>query len=99
MRWQGQQVGLDDPNALPGMERASAIAGLLRTVENPGFARVRFHEELARSALNRVPDGSHMPFAWAIDPDRGCTHAWLDLHPDRRAEGCSRLTPGIRPSR
>lgn len=92
MRWQGQRVGLDDPNALPGMERTSAIAGLLCTVETPEFAGVRFHEVLAKSALNRVPDGSHMPFAWTVNPYRGCTHAcvycfargthaWLDLDP------------------
>jgi DNA repair photolyase len=92
MRWSGQQVGRDDTNALPGMERTSAIAGLLRTVETPEFAGVRFHEVLAKSALNRVPDGSQMPFEWTINPYRGCTHAcvycfargthaWLDLDP------------------
>ena len=103
MRWSGQGIGEEDPNALPGMERVAPIAGLLRTVdggdvdgmrtvETPEFAGVRFHEVLARSALNKVPEASSMPFRWTINPYRGCTHAcvycyarsthaWLDLDP------------------
>ncbi len=34
-----------------------------------------FHEVLSKSALNRVPGGSRMPFAWTINPYRGCSHA------------------------
>lgn len=33
-----------------------------------------FHEVLAKSALNHVPGGSAMPFAWTINPYRGCSH-------------------------
>jgi len=37
---------------------------------------MRFHEVLARSALNHVPGSSkRMPFAWTINPYRGCQHA------------------------
>ena len=90
MRWSGQKIGNDDANALPGLEQTSAIAGLLRVVETPEFAGVRFHEVLAKSALSRVPESSAMPFRWTINPYRGCTHAcvycfarpshaWLDL--------------------
>lgn len=91
VRWQGQAVAADGGQAaeLPGLGR---IAGLQRTVTTPEFAGVRFHEVLARSALNRVPGGSAMPFGWTVNPYRGCTHAcvycfargthsWLELDP------------------
>jgi DNA repair photolyase len=35
----------------------------------------RFYEVRAKSALNRVPDRSRMPFRWTINPYRGCSHA------------------------
>lgn len=72
MRWQGQQLGETDENALPGMER---LDGLVRSVTTPEFAGVTFHEVLCRSALNRVAAGSRMPFEWTINPYRGCSHA------------------------
>jgi DNA repair photolyase len=71
MRWQGQELGTDDPAALPGLGR---LAGLVRSVRTPEFAGVTFHEVHARSALNRVPGGSPMPFAWTVNPYRGCSH-------------------------
>ena len=36
---------------------------------------MRFHEVRTKSALNRVPGGSRLPFDWTINPYRGCTHA------------------------
>src|SRR4051794_8638185 len=36
---------------------------------------IRFYEVRAKSALNRVPKASQMPFRWTINPYRGCTHA------------------------
>lgn len=72
MRWQGQQLGVDDPSALPGMER---IDGLVRSVTTPEFAGMTFHEVQCKSALNRVPGMSAMPFDWTVNPYRGCTHA------------------------
>lgn len=36
---------------------------------------MRFHEVLAKSALNKVPSQSAMPFGWTINPYRGCSHA------------------------
>lgn len=75
MRWAGQVADVVEDGVLPGMERGR-IAGLVRTVEPPEFAGVRFHEVLARSALNRVPGTSpRMAGAWTINPYRGCTHA------------------------
>lgn len=67
MRWQGQKVD-DDGGALLPMK------GLLRTVRTPEFEGVTFHEIASRSALNRVPAGSNMPFGWTINPTRGCLH-------------------------
>lgn len=72
MRWQGQQLGMADAAALPGMER---LDGLVRSVTTPDFAGVTFHEVMAKSALNHVPSSSSMPFSWTINPYRGCTHA------------------------
>ena len=89
MRWSGQsagsiRIGAAQANAggsvaaaLPGLELAevAAIPGHLRTTRAPEFAGMVFHEVLAKSALNRVPQGSSMPFAWTINPYRGCSHA------------------------
>ncbi len=36
---------------------------------------MRFYEVHAKSALNRVPAASRMPFRWTINPYRGCSHA------------------------
>ena len=72
MRWQGQKVGDVDAAALPGMEDRSSV---LRSVTTPEFAGMTFHEVLSKSALNRVPGASRMPFSWTINPYRGCSHA------------------------
>jgi DNA repair photolyase len=72
MRWQGQQLGVADAGALPGMER---LNGLVRSVTTPEFAGVTFHEVMCKSALNHVPGASAMPFDWTVNPYRGCTHA------------------------
>jgi hypothetical protein len=71
-RWSGQQVldeGIGAAAALPGMR------GHLRSVRTPEFAGTVFHEVEAKSALNRVPVASRMPFTWTINPYRGCSHA------------------------
>lgn len=72
MRWQGQTIGDVDESALPGLESRT---GILRSVTTPEFAGMTFHEVLAKSALNRVPGASRMPFSWTINPYRGCSHA------------------------
>lgn len=51
------------------------MPGHLRTVRPPEFAGAVFHEVLAKSALNRVPSASSMPFVWTVNPYRGCSHA------------------------
>ncbi|WP_232663587.1 intein-containing Rv2578c family radical SAM protein [Pseudonocardia sp. TRM90224] len=72
MRWSGQQVlddGVGTTPALPGMR------GLLRSVRTPEFAGAVFHEVESKSALNRIPETSAMPFRWTVNPYRGCSHA------------------------
>ncbi len=51
------------------------MGNLLRSVRTPEFAGTVFHEVEARSALNRVPGSSPMPFQWTVNPYRGCSHA------------------------
>src|SRR3954452_7694210 len=70
MRWDGQKLG-EDETALPGL----GLAGLVRSVRTPEFAGVTFHEVTCKSALNKVPEASAMPFRWTVNPTRGCLHA------------------------
>jgi len=70
MRWQGQTLDAND-DALPGLERA----GLMRSVRTPEFDGITFHEVLCKSALNKVPEESALPFRYTVNTFRGCTHA------------------------
>ncbi len=70
MRWDGQGVGVDD-GALPGLQRL----GLVRSVRTPHFDGITFHEVLCKSALNRVPEASNLPFRFTVNGFRGCSHA------------------------
>jgi DNA repair photolyase len=71
MRWDGQKDGAKD-GVLPGLARLSSS---VRTVRPPEFAGMTFHEILAKTALNRVPDEStRLPGQWTINPYRGCSH-------------------------
>jgi DNA repair photolyase len=72
VRWSDQELGAESAAALPGLAR---LSNLVRTVTTPEFAGMRFHEVLAKSALNKVPGQSAMPFGWTINPYRGCSHA------------------------
>jgi len=70
MRWSGQRADKSDDGALPG------LSGFVRTVRMPEFQGVTFHEVLAKSALNHVPQDARMlPGEWTLNPYRGCTHA------------------------
>src|SRR3954464_568087 len=75
MRWDAQTLQARDDAALPTLQMASGIPGLVRTVTTPEFAGIRFHEVLAKSVLNKVPTASGMPFGWTINTFRGCRHA------------------------
>ncbi|WP_243754046.1 Rv2578c family radical SAM protein [Labedaea rhizosphaerae] len=69
VRWERQRVDADRQQTLPG------LPGVVRTVRTPEFAGMVFHEVRAKSVLNRVPGSSPMPFAWTVNPYRGCSHA------------------------
>jgi DNA repair photolyase len=72
VRWSGQELGSEESAALAGLAK---LSNLVRSVTTPEFAGIRFHEVLAKSALNKVPGQSAMPFGWTINPYRGCSHA------------------------
>ena len=71
MRWDNLTVEADEQVRLPGY-RESAI---VRRFDAPEALDTRFYEVRARSALNRVPRASRMPFKWTVNPYRGCSHA------------------------
>jgi len=94
MRW--DELRLDGDDAVSGATASASTLPLLprgavtRTFDTPEFRGLTFHEVTARSALNKVPDASRMPFRWTINPYRGCTmactfcfarktHEYLDL--------------------
>lgn len=70
MRWDQQGIAVDD-GALPGLERI----GFVRSVRTPRFDGITFHEVLCKSALNKVPDASALPFHYTVNAYRGCSHA------------------------
>lgn len=70
MRWDGQGVSVDD-GALPGLQRI----GLVRSVSTPAFEGITFHEVLCKSALNKIPAASMLPFQYTVNGYRGCSHA------------------------
>jgi DNA repair photolyase len=70
MRWDGQGVRVDD-GALPGLQRL----GFVRSVRTPQFDGITFHEVLCKSALNKIPAASALPFRYTVNGYRGCSHA------------------------
>jgi DNA repair photolyase len=70
MRWDGQGVGVED-GSLPGLQRI----GFVRSVRTPQFDGITFHEVLCKSALNKVPNASQLPFRFTVNGYRGCSHA------------------------
>lgn len=73
MRWENQQVDREPQDGeLLGLGNLTAT---VRTFPTPQFRGVTFYEVQARSALNRVPEASRVPFRWTVNPYRGCTHA------------------------
>lgn len=66
------------------------VRELPRSAPTPDFADITFHEVLAKSALNKIPSSSTMPFSWTVNPYRGCprvciycfaraAHSYFDL--------------------
>jgi DNA repair photolyase len=71
MRWEGLSIEQDAGRQLPGYREPATV----RTFDAPEAMDIRFYEVRARSALNKVPKASRMPFRWTVNPYRGCTHA------------------------
>jgi DNA repair photolyase len=88
MRWDNLKMTTEEEERLPGYSDPAVI----RHFDAPEAMDVRFYEVRAKSALNRVPEISQVPFRWTINPYRGCTHAcqfcfsrptheYLDMNP------------------
>jgi DNA repair photolyase len=71
VRWDNLTIENEERSRLPGYRDPAVV----RHFDAPEALDVRFYEVRARSALNRVPERSRMPFRWTINPYRGCTHA------------------------
>ena len=71
MRWDNLSVEAEEGRALPGYREPATV----RTFDAPEALDTRFYEVRSKSALNRVPKASRMPFRWTINPYRGCAHA------------------------
>src|ERR671910_827164 len=71
MRWDNLRVEAEEERTLPGYREPATV----RTFDAPEALDTRFYEVRAKSALNKVPNASRMPFRWTINPYRGCHHA------------------------
>src|SRR3984885_9806679 len=76
VRWSNLTLGPDrseigQQHRLPGYRDEAVV----RHFDAPEALDMRFYEVHARSALNRVPGASRMPFRWTVNPFRGCTHS------------------------
>src|SRR4051794_378816 len=71
VRWDNLKVGNEEDRTLPGYREPATV----RTFDAPEALDTRFYEVRARSALNKVPNASRMPFRWTINPSRGCANA------------------------
>src|SRR4051794_23381614 len=97
VRWKSQEIEEESQGRLPGYEEA-----VVRHFDAPEALDTRFYEVHARSALNRVPERSRVPFPWTINPYRGCSHAcayclWGDtavLMADGGTRGLRHIRPG-----
>src|SRR3712207_3664929 len=71
VRWDNLTIEQDEQTRLPGYRDGAVV----RRFDAPEALETRFYEVRARSALNRVPAASQVPFRWTINPYRGCSHA------------------------
>jgi DNA repair photolyase len=74
MRWDNLKIDGSDSSeqaALPGYRDTATV----RRFDAPEALDTRFYEIRAKSALNRVPKQSQVPFRWTVNPYRGCAHA------------------------
>jgi DNA repair photolyase len=71
VRWDNLTIENETGARLPGFREPAVV----RTFDAPEALGINFYEVQARSAINKVPDRSQMPFRYTINPYRGCTHA------------------------
>jgi DNA repair photolyase len=71
VRWANLTIENETGARLPGFREPAVV----RTFDAPEALGINFYEVQARSAINKVPDRSQMPFRYTINPYRGCTHA------------------------
>src|SRR5437016_1899444 len=71
VRWSNLAIEGEEQRRLPGYRDEAVV----RRFDAPEALQTRFYEVRARSALNRVPEQSQVPFRWTINPYRGCSHA------------------------
>src|SRR4051812_32417062 len=70
MRWDNLKMTTEEEERLPGYSDPAVV----RHFDAPEAMGVKFYEVRAKSALNRVPEVSQVPFRWTINPYRGCSH-------------------------
>jgi DNA repair photolyase len=70
MRWHEQLETKHRSGQLPGIDDGTVV----RTFDAPEALTAQFHEIHAKSALNRVPGASKLPFGWTVNTYRGCLH-------------------------
>ncbi len=100
MRWDNLRIDGEEEHNLPGYRDPA----LVRRFDAPEALETNFYEVRAKSALNRVPKASRMPFRWTINPYRGCTHScvWClcgetpILMADGRHKPLAEIVPGDR---
>ncbi len=71
VRWESQSVEAAHDPRLPGFSEDVVV----RRFDAPEALDTRFHEVRTKSAINRVPTISRVPFEWTVNPYRGCSHA------------------------
>jgi DNA repair photolyase len=77
VRWDNLRMTEEEERRLPGYSDSAVV----RRFDAPEAMGTNFYEVRAKSALNRVPDKSFVPFRWTINPYRGCTHACVFCMP------------------
>jgi DNA repair photolyase len=96
VRWDNLTITAEEQAALPGYREPAVV----RHFDAPEALDTRFYEVRAKSALNRVPERSRMPFRWTINPYRGCSHACSYCHspetPILMADGRTRAIAELR---
>jgi DNA repair photolyase len=71
VRWSNLSLGDEEQRRLPGYRDEAVV----RHFDAPEALETNFYEVRAKSALNRVPGKSRMPFRWTINIYRGCSHS------------------------